>query len=84
MSFLQRSINRLRNTWVTSVRDVAEQSLKKGQGNWLTSSPDPSTYFNSKLRRYFRVIKYLMEDAIRETAHKSFGSFFKFVTDYIP
>lgn len=42
-----------------------EVSLKKGQSNWLTASPDPATYFDSKLRRYFKIVKYMMEDAIR-------------------
>ena len=84
MSFLQRSVNKLRNTWITSIRDIAEQSLRKGQGNWLTMNPEPASYHTSKLRRYFRVIKLLMEDAIRETAHNSFGRLFNFVTGYIP
>jgi len=40
-------------------------SLKKGTANWLTATPDPSAYFDTKLRKYFKIVKYMMEDAIR-------------------
>jgi hypothetical protein len=42
-----------------------EASLKKGQGSWLTTTPDPTIYLDTKLRRYFKIVKYMMEDAIR-------------------
>jgi hypothetical protein len=58
--------------------------LKKGQSNWLTVNPDPLTYTDSKLKRYFRIIKYLMEDAVNETARMSFGRLKDFVFGFIP
>lgn len=61
-----------------------EASLKKGQSNWLTTNPDPATYFNTKLRRYFKIVKFMMEDAIRETAHNSFNKLMTFVGSFIP
>jgi len=64
MSYLQRSINRLRSTWITALREIIEGSLKKGQTSWLTTTPDPLTYQNSKLKRYFKIVKYMMEDTI--------------------
>jgi dynein heavy chain, axonemal len=83
VSFLQRSVNRLRNAWITSVREVVEGSLKKGQG-WLTPSPEPSTYPASKLKRYFTVVKFLMEDALRATAKNSFTKLAAFISGFIP
>ena len=58
-------MNRVRSAWVNSVRDIMEASLKKGQSNWLTMSPDPTSYYGSKLRSYFKIVKYMMEDGIR-------------------
>jgi hypothetical protein len=60
ISFLQRSFNRLRSAWVNSVRDIVEASLKKCQSSWITTTPDPSTYQNSKLQRYFKIVKFMM------------------------
>jgi len=84
ISFLQRSVNRLRNSWTTAVREIMEGSLKKGQANWLTSSPDPTTYSDSKLKRYFKVVKFMMEDALRDMAKNSFNRLSNFVSEFIP
>ena len=65
ISYLQRSINRLRSSWVNSVRDIIEASLKKGQSNWMTTNPEPLSYSDSKLQKYFKIVKFMMEDAIR-------------------
>ncbi len=83
MSYLQRSVNRLRNGWVATVKEIVEGSLRKGQG-WLTPSPDPQTYPLSKLKRYFTVVKFMMEDALRATAHNSFTKLTNFISDFIP
>jgi dynein heavy chain len=84
MSYLQRSVNRLRNAWITSIKDIVEGSLKKTQSNWLTTTPDPSTYKGSKLKRYFTVVKFMMEDALRATAKNSFLKLSTFISDFIP
>ncbi len=60
-----------------------EGSLKKGQG-WLTTSPEPASYPNSKLKRYFTVVKFLMEDALRATAKNSFTKLAAFISGFIP
>lgn len=65
ISYLQKSVNRLRSNWITTIKDIMEASLKKGQSNWLTTTPDPSTYPKSKLKRYFKMVKFIMEDALR-------------------
>jgi hypothetical protein len=61
-----------------------EGSLKKGQAAWLTSTPDPATYADSKLKRYFKVVKFIMEDAVRDMAKNSFNRLFNFISDFIP
>lgn len=65
------------------MREVVEGSLKKGLG-WLTPSPDPATYPASKLKRYFTVVKFLMEDALRATARNSFTKLATFISGFIP
>ncbi len=52
--------------------------------NWLTATPDPLTYQNSKLKRYFKIVKYMMEDTILSTAKNSFEKLKNFVFSFIP
>ena len=50
----------------------------------MTINPDPASYSDSKLRRYFKIVKFMMEDSIRQTASKSFNNFVTFVEGFIP
>lgn len=68
---------------MTAVREIVEGSLRKGQG-WLTPSPEPAAYPFSKLKRYFTVVKFMMEDALRATARNSFTRLSTFIGDFIP
>jgi hypothetical protein len=43
-SYIQRSINRLKNNWITSIRDIVENNLKKGQVSWFNFHIDSVQY----------------------------------------
>ncbi len=82
-SYVQKSINRLRNNWVNNIKEIIESHFKKGQVPWFDFEIDPSIYTGSKMQKYFKVVKYLMETALREMSEKSFNKFYDHIVSYI-
>lgn len=74
----------MRNNWVNSVKDIIENSFKKGQVPWFNFGMDPASYQGSKMQKYFRVVKYLMETSLRDMCGKSFNRFYEYIISFIP
>lgn len=83
-SFIQKTVNRLKNNWVVSIKDIIEGQIKKGQVPWFDPSCSPSDYPNSKTAKYFRVVKYMMETTLRDLSVASFTKFAQHFCSFVP
>ncbi len=45
---------------------------------------DVATYTDSKMQKYFKVVKYLMETSLRDMSYKSFNKFYDYISSFIP
>ena len=83
-TYIQRTINRLRNTWVSNIKEIIETSFKKNPVPWFNFGIDPASYNGSKMQRYFKVVKYVMETSLREMSMNSLNKFYNHIVSFIP
>lgn len=83
-SFIQKTVNKLKNNWVNNIKEIIETHIKKGQVPWYDPSCPPQQYFQSKTSKYFKVVKYLMETTLRDLSKNSFTNFTRYFCSFVP
>ena len=83
-SFIQKTVNRLKNNWVNNIKEIVEANIKKGQVPWFDPSCSPQQYYQSKTFKYFKVVKYIMETTLRDLSTCSFTKFTKHFCSFVP
>ncbi len=50
---------------MNNVKEIIQNNFKKGQVAWFDFGIDSQSYPNSKMQKYFKVVKFIMETSLR-------------------